>query len=492
MWLLWLYLLNTVLMLIVAIREVRKPATALNWLVICLVLPVVGFAFYLISANPGRIRHEKLTSHHNESDNLPESLSRSASVIFHALQCYSVQGLQHGQVQILNNGIPTYEALAKSIQNAQKTIYLEYYLFRNDQIGIRITDLLIERASAGVKVRFLRDGWGSRKFPQSQLKKMMEAGIECRTIFPLRFLGIFSVMNYRDHCKIVVIDGKEAFTGGINIGYEYTGLKPDVGFWRDIHVRILGEPAVDLQKVFLAHWNNASPERIGIRTTRNSKADFQAALAGSGAEWASELGTMNGSDSDIASNQAALHEASVQTIEENPGIPTQVIREVYFHFLTQASDTIDIATPYLLADADIIMAMKTAVARGVRVRLLVPQQVDPATWIAGAASRTYYGELLEAGVQIYLYNKGMLHAKLIVADGQIAGIGSANYDMRSFRMQYEVCEVMYSAQLAQELTEQFQNDLQDSTPLRLEDLQKRSLVQRIFDQGARLLSPLFL
>lgn len=450
------------------------------------------FAFYLISANPGRIRHEKRSSHHNESDKLPESLSRSASVIFHALQRFSVQGLQHGQVQILKNGIPTYEALAKSIQKARKTIYLEYYLFRNDQIGKRITNLLMERASAGVRVRFLKDGWGSRKFPQSQLKKMMEAGIECRTIFPLRFLGIFSILNYRDHCKIVVIDGKEAFTGGINIGYEYTGLKPNVGFWRDTHVRIIGEPAIDLQGVFSAHWNNASPERMGTRATQKSKADFRDALAGSGAEWASDLGAIEGNNPDTDSNRTTLHKASVLTIEENPGIPTQVIREVYFNFLTQASDTIDITTPYLLPDADIVMAMKTAVSRGVRIRLLVPGQSDPSTLIADAASRTYYGELLEAGVQIYLYKKGMLHAKLIVADGQIAGIGSSNYDMRSFRMQHEVYEVMFSAELAQELTEQFQNDLHDSTPLLLEDLQKRSLGQRIFDQGARLLSPLFL
>jgi cardiolipin synthase len=493
-------------MLIVAINEVRRPAWALNWLTIGLILPVIGFGLYLITSNPVRIRGERLTSPHNKSDTLPDSFSRSASVIAHALRHLTVHGLRAGRVQVLTNGIETYATLIESLQNAQKTIHLEYYIYRDDQIGRRITDLLIERAAAGVRVRFVRDGWGSRQFPRRQIIRMMDAGIECRTIFPLRFPWVLSNLTFRDHCKIVVIDGKEAFTGGINVGDEYTGLKPNVGFWRDTHVRIVGEAAVDLQAVFDAHWNIASPERR--RTRWNTKAEVtrkpiqgpghtqniappgRAALSGWSAEWSAELGTMDGISVDNVPNTEALQEAYVQTLEGNPGIPTQVTRQAYFICVTQATQTIDITTPYFVPDADIIMAIKTAVARGVRVRLLVPRQMDLTTLIVGAASRTYYGELLEAGVHIYLYDKGMLHAKLMIIDGEIAEIGTANYDMRSFRLDYEVCEVLYSADVARELTEQFERDLTDSVPLRMEDLRKRSRSQRILDQGARLLSPL--
>jgi cardiolipin synthase len=502
-----LYLLNTVFMLIIAIREVRRPAKALNWLTVGLILPIIGFGLYIITSNPLRISRKRLNFLHNKSDKLPDSLSRSASVIAHALRHLTVKGLRAGRVQMLTNGITTYGKLIESIQNAQRTIDLEYYIYRDDNIGRRITDMLIERASAGVKIRFVRDGWGSRKFPKSEIIRMMIAGIECRTIFPLRFPWIMATLTYRDHCKIVLIDGEEAYTGGINVGDEYTGLKPNVGFWRDTHMRIVGEASLDLQTIFDVHWNIAAPEKIKSRPSKStstkdirkpylnldhklkSKAQSdRPALSGWMAEFGSELGTMEGTDIDTAPDIKGLQEAYVQTFEGNPGIPTQVIREVYFICLTQATNTIDITNPYFVPDADIIMALKTAVARGVRVRLLVPRYVVPK--IVGPASRTYYGELLEAGVLIYLYNKGMLHAKLMTIDGEIAEVGSSNYDIRSYRLNYEVCEVLYSIELARELTDQFERDLTDSIPLHIEDLLQRSPSQRILDQAARLFSPL--
>ncbi|MDN4076070.1 phospholipase D-like domain-containing protein [Fictibacillus sp. CENA-BCM004] len=224
MWIFWLYIINTFFMLIVAIREVRRPAKALNWLVFCLILPIIGFGLYLSTTNPERIRRKRLTSEHHEEGKLPDSFSPSASLIAHALGKLSVHGLRAGKVQILLNGIKTYERLFESLQNAQKKIDLEYYIYRDDQIGRRITELLLERAAAGVKIRFVRDGYGSRQFPHHKITEMMNAGVQCRSIFPLRFPWMLSHWNYRDHCKIVLIDGKEAFTGGINVGYEYTGL----------------------------------------------------------------------------------------------------------------------------------------------------------------------------------------------------------------------------------------------------------------------------
>ncbi|WP_368659656.1 phosphatidylserine/phosphatidylglycerophosphate/cardiolipin synthase family protein (plasmid) [Metabacillus halosaccharovorans] len=494
-WIFGLYLLNALFMLFIAIWEVRRPAKALNWIIIVLILPVIGFWLYLSISNPKLIHRKRLTSSQNESDKLPDTYSDSASVIADALRHFTVHGLQVGQVQVLNNGIAKYEQLIESLQKAQKTIDMEYFIYRNDQIGNRITELLIEKAVNGVRVRFMRDGWGSKKFPRQKILQMVEAGIECRTIFPLRFPWILSNWNYRDHCKIVTVDGKKAFTGGMNVGYEYTGLMPDVGFWRDTHLQIIGEASVDLQTVFDVHWNIAVPDRIKSKTNQKTKSE-ETKINPTGrvdfsrwsAEWGSELSTLDGNEMDISPRTGTLQKAYIHTLEGNPEIPTPVIRQAYFICITQAIKTIDITTPYFVPETDIIMALKIAVARGVRVRLLVPRHVDQK--IVGFASRTYYGELIEAGVHIYQYDKGMLHAKLMIIDEEIAEVGSVNYDLRSFRLNYEVCQVLYSADVARDLTQQFERDLTDSVPLRIEDLLQRSLTERIVEQGARLLSPL--
>jgi phosphatidylserine/phosphatidylglycerophosphate/cardiolipin synthase-like enzyme len=495
-WIIGLYLINTVFMIIMAIREVRRPAVALNWISISLIFPVIGFGLYLITSNPIRMnRRKKPTSTSKESITLPDSYGSSAQVISQALKHMTVSGFRSGKVQVLINGNKTYDKLMESIQNAKKTIDLEYYIYRDDQIGSRITDLLIKRSLDGVHIRFIRDGWGSRKFSKTQIFRMMDAGIECRTIFPLRPPWIFSTLNNRDHCKIVLIDGKEAFTGGINIGDEYTGLKPNVGFWRDTHVRIVGEASADLKTIFDDHWNIASPEPIKTKSRMKTKIGKEGSpitrLSKPFAmmtEWGTELGTLDGTDGQTVPTNEKMHQAYIQTLEGNPGIPTPVIRQAYFIGITQAQKTIDITTPYFVPDQDIIIGLKTAVERGVRVRLLVPRQVDQK--IVERASFTYYGELLEAGVNIYLYNKGMLHAKSMIIDEEVAEVGAANYDMRSFRLNYEVCEYYYSKEVARDLTEQFERDLNDSDLLQMEDLLQRSPSQRLMQQGARLLFPL--
>ncbi|MGN8845806.1 phospholipase D-like domain-containing protein [Niallia sp. HCP3S3_B10] len=502
-WIFYLYLLNTFFILFIAIWEVRRPAKALNWIIIVLFLPVIGFWLYLSISNPKFIHRKRLTCSKNESNKLPETFGASASVIANALRHFTVNGLRMGQVQVFNNGIAKYDQLLVSLQKAQETIDLEYFIYRNDQIGNRITELLIEKALNGVQVRFMRDSLGSYKFPREKIRQMVEAGIECRTIFPLRFPWILSNWNYRDHCKIVTIDRKESFTGGMNVGYEYTGLKPDVGFWRDTHLQIIGEATGDLQTIFDVHWNIAVPERIKSKT--KSEATKKATkipkykskeinptgsidLSRWPAKLGSELWPIEGKTDNTQTKTGELQKAYIHTLEGNPGIPTPVIRQAYFICITQATKTIDITTPYFVPETDIIMALKTAVTRGVRVRLLVPRHNNQK--IVGLASRTYYGELIEAGVQIYQYDKGMIHAKVLTIDEEIAAVGSANYDMRSFRLNYEVCQVLYSTDVAMELTHQFERDLADSVPLRIEDLLQRSLTERIVEQGSRLLSPL--
>jgi phosphatidylserine/phosphatidylglycerophosphate/cardiolipin synthase-like enzyme len=259
----------------------------------------------------------------------------------------------------------------------------------------------------------------------------------------------------------------------------------------------VGEASSDLKMIFEDHWNIASPEQINTKSRMKTKTGKDGSPITPTTslsnpftmltEWSTELGTIEETNAnEVPTN--GMHQAYVQTVEGNPGIPTPVIRQAYFIGITQATKTVDITTPYFVPDQDIIMGLKTAVERGVRVRLLVPRQGDQK--IVEHASFTYYGELLEAGVHIYLYNKGMLHAKSMVIDGEVAEVGAANYDMRSFRLNYEVCEFFYSKDVAKDLTEQFERDLHDSVSLQMEDICQRSPLQRLMQQGARLLFPL--
>lgn len=275
-WMAWLcavFAMNTVLLVIIALREARRSPEAVLWLTVSAVLPLLGFVVYIILTQRVKTKRAKLM---NDSNNkvLPSSYGKSAAVISAALRRLSVGGLKQGRVQILTNGLKTYEELTYAIHHAEKSIDIAYYIYRDDQIGQLITDLLIKKAKQGVKVRFIKDGVGSSQFPRSEIALMQEAGIACRTTFPFRFPWLSRTLNYRNHCKIVVIDGREAFTGGINIGDEYTGLKSTVGFWRDTAVRIVGEAAADFQVIFDAHWDLSAPEkyiRISSRQRRQRR-----------------------------------------------------------------------------------------------------------------------------------------------------------------------------------------------------------------------------
>lgn len=513
------YVLNTIFLLVIAVRESRHATNGVMWLTIGLVLPIIGFAVYAIVTQTLRKKRRATMQLKSKKQTLastfPTGFGHSTSVIMSALRQLSVGGLRKGRVQVLTNGLQTYEELIAALQKAKNTIDIAYYIYRDDQIGTFITDLIIAKAREGVKVRFIKDGLGSRQFPNSEIALMQAAGIACRTTHPFRFPWITPTLNYRNHCKIVVIDGNEVFTGGINVGDEYTGLKPGIGFWRDTDVRIIGEAAEDYQIVFDAHWEMSTPEKhrkvkhdkIVQRQERRKLLQplhRKNKLTEMMAEWSTELGDelddwLGGKTGEQKKNDSfagfaettkdtALVEAYIHNIEGNPAMSTQVIRNAMFISLTQALKSIDMTTPYFLPNEDFIMALKTAVARGVRVRLVVPKEVDHK--IVDLASRTYLGELHEAGVEIYLYTRGILHPKILIIDGEVSDIGAANIDERSFRLNYEMNSVFYSREISQQLTEQFERDMSDSVRLELDMLTERSLPTRIVEQAARIFAPL--
>ncbi len=512
-WILTLYVVNVLLIVIVVLREARRPGVGLISIVIVALIPILGFAIYWMVFSPLSVSRSRnpVVPHGDAPKPLPDTFSSSAHAIAHGLWQHAVSPLREDHVEVLKNGQETFETITQVLRNAKRSIDMEYYIYRNDPLGQLIIDILVERALGGVHVRFLRDGVGGRELTRHHIRQMREAGIECRMLYPLRF-RLLPTVNYRDHCKIVIVDDHESFTGGINVGIEYLGLAPETGFWRDTHLQITGRTALDLKAVFDAHWQIATPDFIAHfthqrdevvrRTVRNQP------FASS--RFAEEFGSELGCDNDVSretlnrdlgrdgvecvlypshdARKDPSHPAFLQTIEGSPSIATQRIREAYFVALTSSARSIDIATPYFLPDADIVMALKTAVARGVRVRLLLPTKLDQKVVLY--ASRTYYGELLEAGVEIHLYQRGIMHAKVTIVDEETAIVGAANYDARSFRLNYEICEVMYSRDVAGELSVQFAEDLADSIRLVQAELSHRGLVTRLLDQGARVLSPL--
>ncbi|MDQ0190125.1 PLDc N-terminal domain-containing protein [Alicyclobacillus cycloheptanicus] len=515
-----LYGINTLAVLAIAIANVHRPMHALTWVMIGVVLPLVGPILYLLLNRP--LPMDRTSRPRARSSNSLGSLgagSASGSLdggvpsVALAVERRTGCPAKPGDVQVLVNGRPTYAALFKALQAAERSIDVEYYIYRDDAIGRQMTEILKERAAAGVRVRFMVDGMGSRKFPRAELRRMQASGIDCRIFFPLRFPWLRPTLNHRDHCKIVVVDGAQSFVGGINVGYEYTGLKPGVGWWRDTHLKLTGACVPDIMAVFERNWSIATPvhargairqrpqpassERgaaarparlAGVRWAGGSGVSAAAAWGLDG-EWSEELAT-DPSSRPVEPQEKLMvsRHALVQTIDSRPSSHVQTAHDVFFLCVSTAANTVDVTTPYFVPSPAITHALKTAVARGVRVRLLVPASPDHK--MIGLASHTYFGDLLDAGVEIYQYQKGLLHTKVMTVDGQIAFVGAANMDLRSFRLNFEVGELLYSEAIASDLTSQFETDLQDARRLTQAMLAERPWFGRVTDRCARLLAPL--
>ncbi|MBX5437167.1 MAG: cardiolipin synthase, partial [Alicyclobacillaceae bacterium] len=432
-------------------------------------------------------------------DNCPSSVRRIEAAVRRLVG----RPPARGGVQVLPSGPDKYRWLMNALERATRQIDMEYFIFRNDHVGRQILAILMERARCGVRVRFLKDGLGSWRFPRPVLRKMEQAGIECRTFFPLRPGWLWPMVNLRDHTKIVVIDGTQAFTGGINIGDEYTGRQPGVGPWRDTHLRLTGPAVQTLSNLFEVNWSVASPATGPDRQTSPQGADGRAVRAGPAAparirwagavagewaaEWAGQPPAASVEDA-VSSGDSGVHPAWVQTVESGPDRPVQSIRQLFFVCLTQAERTVDVTTPYFVPDIDLTMAMQTAALRGVRVRLLLPRHCDHR--IVGLASHTYYDDLMASGVEVYLYDGGVLHAKVMTVDGWVSVVGAANFDLRSFRLNYEVSELIVSQGVAQELKAQFEQDLKKARRLTYEEWARRGRLLRVAERAARLAAPL--
>ena len=362
------------------------------------------------------------------------------------------------------------------IEAACVSVHAEFYLVRDDATGRAFRDLLIAAAKRGVRVRLLVDGFGGLALDATYVDAFEKAGVEMARFLPIRalgaglharLLGAFQ-WNLRNHRKILVVDGRTAFTGGVNIG-------DDVRSWRDTHMRIDGPAVHSLQAIFLEDWEFATGKPVADMD------DFPAFLP---------EGSPDGSPEVRASQRTSEMRARgiVEIVASGPDTANEAIHRVFFAAITGARERVFITTPYFVPDRALIVALQTSALSGVDVRMIVPAKSNHR--VTAAAGRSYYEECLEAGVGIYEYLPGMIHSKTIVVDGRIALVGSANMDMRSFRLNYEVHAVVRDAQAALRLERTFHEDLGETRKLELDTWRARRLRARIAEGAGRLVAPL--
>ena len=452
--------------------ELRPPLATFLWILLIAALPVGGPGIFLL-LGARRIRRSRWQrslaerrAHASSGGPLaPADASRGEALA--ALEPRFRQLLELGAhnseasittgnlVRVLRNGSQCFPAIEEAITRARHHVHLEYYIIEEDQTGTRLRDLLASRASEGVQVRLLTDAFGtglSRRF----LAPLRAAGVEVEAFNRMRLLRLAAPgANFRSHRKIVVCDGDVAFTGGLNIGDAYAGIGPERPI-RDTHVRIEGPAARDLQIIFLEDWHRACGRTIA-----------DAALFGTGARPGGEL---------------------VQIVASGADRRWHALHQLYFAAINCAQRSVRISTPYFVPDEALLAALVSAALRGVTVELLLPRRSD--SIVVSAAGRSYYDELLLAGVRIFEYLPGFLHAKSLVVDGLCSTIGTANLNRRSFNTDFEVNAFFYSPAIASELEEMFVEDLARAERCSLESRLNTSFPRRLAEAGAHLLAPI--
>ncbi|MDT3427173.1 cardiolipin synthase [Paenibacillus forsythiae] len=460
--------------MIILFLEHRCPQRAVVWIFLSFCCPPLGLLIYYflgrdyrqsrkVKARAAETRRglhnyaaerSRLITRAKDTGNLELSGCEDLLRLLNRLSESPVTG--RNASRILLNADEAYESMLEAMESASEHIHLEVYIFRDDGIGERFQDVMIRKARQGVKVRLLCDGLGSHKLGRRFLRPLTGAGVETHFFLPMLASLFGRRINYRNHRKILVVDGLVGFTGGINIGDEYLGKDPKMGFWRDTHLRLEGDAVYFIQNVFLKDWRLVSGERL-------SHPRLFPVHTCEGREGVQMISS--GPDGEIDANEAMI-----------------------FGAICAAESRVWIASPYFIPDPAILRALKNAVLRGADVRIMIPAKPDSA--LVYNASLSYVDHLLEAGVKFYRYRKGFMHAKVWIADGLLASVGSVNMDMRSFYSDFELSAVLLHPQRIEELAGQFRRDLEDCEAIDPGVFRNRGKLARAKEEICSVLSPL--
>ena len=454
------------------INERGNPAFNMTWMLLILIFPAFGCLFYIwVKSQLGtryigkRLRRLRLdTARYMQQDpgiieSLRESKPSNANLAHYMQYQLGFPTYQNTSAQYFACGEEKFPVLLEELKKAEKFIFLEYFIVEEGYMWGSILDILKENAAAGVEVRFMYDGMCSiSQLPYDYPKQIRKFGIQCKMFSPIRPI-LSTTQNNRDHRKICVIDGKVGFTGGINLGDEYINRKERFGYWKDTAVMIKGDAVQSLTMLFLQMWN----------VSEMKTEDFTGYLTNMAQTVQPELGFM-------------LPYGDSPYDNENVG------EEVYVHILNHAKKYVHIMTPYLILDNGMLDTLTRAAKSGIEVCIIMPHIPDK--WYAFAVAKTYYRELIEAGVQIYEFTPGFVHAKIFVSDDDTATVGTINLDYRSLYLHFECGVFMYRNPVVYEIEKDFQETLKKCRKVSVSDMKKNGILMRICGRVLRLIAPL--
>ena len=473
-----LFVVDFFIALTIIFLERKNPSATLAWIMILFLLPVAGIIFYfLFSQNISRLKMFKLSKLEEEimenalqeqieeiktgNFNFSNRESRTWRDLIRMNQTYGKAFFtQDNKISIITDGADMHYKLLEDIKNAKSTINIMYFIIKNDSIGKQILNALTERAQTGVEVRLLIDAIGGRQILDFTTAELRAAGGRVAFFFPPKFKYLKMVnlkLNYRNHRKIVVVDGAIGYIGGFNIGREYVGLKKKFGYWRDTHLRFVGSGVQDINARFIMDWKFASKEKLTVSEVYYSEVVKE--------------GT-----------------TGIQIVSSGPDSSKQEIKRAYMRMIASATKNIYLQTPYFVPDDSLLDSLKMAALSGVDVKIMIPCMPDHmfVYW----ATYSYVGELINSGVKIYIYDNGFLHAKTIVVDTEVASIGSANFDRRSFKLNFEANAFIYDGKEVKKIEAIFEQDMKLCHELTKELYEKRSIVIKFKEAISRLLSDL--
>ncbi len=472
-------IINVILAVFVVFSERRKPSSTWAWLLVLFFIPVFGFVIYMVFGRDSR--REKLFADKDKFDTkvyFDYILSNERYMKKLMWQKKAIENRQditqfkylndllylnintgnwmteNNRVRRFVDGNEKFETLINDIRRAKNFIHIEYYIIRNDKLGRKLVSELAAKALEGVEVRILYDGMGCMELPKHFFDELIKAGGHAVAFLPRLMIRI----NYRNHRKICVIDGKVGYIGGFNIGDEYLGIVKRYGKWRDTHIRIEGNAVDQLHMRFIMDWNfiaKSFPVPIDERYFP-PKNEFSG--------------------------------VKMQIVSSGPDTVWKNIRNSYFKMINEAEDHIYITTPYFVPDDSIFGALKVAALSGIDVRIIFPG--NPDHMFVYWASMSYLGELLKAGVRCYQYEKGFIHSKFMSIDGIVSSVGTANMDVRSFAVNFETNAFMFDEDITKKLEDDFLNDLESCLEITSLWYENRKWWFRLKESVARLISPI--
>lgn len=455
-------------LILAIILDNKKPEKSFAYIFLILLFPIGGVLIYFLFGV--HYQKKKLFTRKRRFNNIYlDTLNDENKKPFKQLEIgsniklptlfYNIEQVNfslRNSIQVLINGEDKFPVLLKELKKAKKSIHIEYYIFNDDEIGTKIIDLLCKKSLEGVKIKVIYDDVGS-SLSKSSIQKLKRNSVEIFPYMPVLFSGLAHKANYRNHRKIVIIDNEVGFLGGINISDKYINPNKIDLFWRDTHILLKGESIIDLQYIFISDWYFVSGKKIKLSEVQHT-------------------------DSKKIKTQIAT-----SILGSDYGTNNQSIMEAFFGMITNARKEILITTPYFIPNESILNALKITAKSGIKIKIIIPKKPDIRT--AYYASQTYLKDLLQSGVEIYYYTKGMMHAKTMIIDNYISTVGSTNMDHRSFNLNAEVNAFIIDNTIANELKTQFNKDLKDSYKLQIEELNNRKWYIKFISSIARLIAP---